>query len=288
MITKRFANADKLFLLVLLLGSGCKVFSTTNPSQTSTFTSNPPLYAQTRIMETNLPALTTQTLSPTKTTELSTQTPLHTLTTDQEKELLHKFLRDNGKCRLPCLWGITPGKTEVDALNTLFLPFNNISIPSDFYVRRRSQEESGGVTFILWMDNIRIPITLTYYNNQARIEYASLTFEAGLEEGEGADSHITPVYGEPLFEQTLGYYRLSNILTQFGMPSDVLIAPFPDDPQYPVDVAIPFSVVLFYKTQGMFLEYISPLVAGWSMDRVCTIQSRNNLSSIVSIQPARL
>jgi hypothetical protein len=142
-------------------------------------------------------------------------------------------------------------------LDRILSPFNNISITKDFYIDKSSREASGSITFILWKDNIRVPISFSYYTTGASIDYLTLNFEAGRESGEGVNLIIKAVDGDPFFLQTLGYYRLSNILAEYGMPSEVLIAPFPDDPQYPADTIIPFSFVLFYKTEGIFLEYIS-------------------------------
>lgn len=268
MVTKKFSGFIYLLMLVLLLESGCNTFNTAIPSQMTN--ANIQKSTPTRIdskdniiitlpIPTSPPAKITVVPEPTKKKVLPSPTLLNTLTSDQEKELLKRFLLDNGDCRLPCLWGITPGITDIDTLDTILNLFNDVSIPSVFNVQRRLQEESGRVTFIMWKENTRVPITLSYYNKQDTNEQVTLAFEAGLEEGEGDNLSINAVYGDPFFEQILGHYRLSNILSEYGVPSEVLIAPFPDDTQYPPETAIPFSFVLFYKTQGMLLEYISPM-----------------------------
>jgi hypothetical protein len=69
---------------------------------------------------------------------------------------------------------------------------------------------------------------------------------------------IETIYGEPFFFQVLSYYMLNNLLSEYGPPSTVLIAPFPDDPQYPNEENIPFSIVLFYPEKGILAQYIMP------------------------------
>ena len=56
----------------------------------------------------------------------------------------------------------------------------------------------------------------------------------------------------------LDLYLLEKILANYGKPTSVFIAPFPDDPRYPVDAKIPFSIVLYYQDQSIFIEYIVP------------------------------
>jgi hypothetical protein len=262
MRSRKFLQIYRVILLILVIISGCATPETQDQIQLTATTGSFPEATQTYPVG----ATATQTLprkqptlshTPTKTLLPPTLTSQPTLNVSQEKKLLQGLLQNNGNCRLPCLWGITPGISGLDSLYRILSPFNNISIPKDFYIDKSSREASGSATFILWRDKIRVPIIFSYYITGASIDYLTLNFEAGRESEEGANLIIKAVDGDPFFLQTLAYYRLSNILAKYGMPSEVIIAPFPDDPQYPADTVIPFSFVLFYKTEGIFLEYIS-------------------------------
>lgn len=57
----------------------------------------------------------TPTLIPSRTstiTQIPSFTPLPTLSQNIAKQKIYKLVRDNGGCRLPCWWGINPGKTS--------------------------------------------------------------------------------------------------------------------------------------------------------------------------------
>ena len=45
-------------------------------------------------------------------TSVSTLTPLPTLSQRDAHDLIQALLQNNGGCRLPCWWGITPGQTD--------------------------------------------------------------------------------------------------------------------------------------------------------------------------------
>ncbi len=160
---------------------------------------------------------------------------------------------------MPCLWGMTPGISNAESLNAFLSHFVETSVANEIYIHSHSREQSGSFTSILWNDKIRIPSVLSYYKDKdGLIDHLTLSAQAGQEEGEGVNQSIKAVYGEPFFYQTLDYYLLPNILSEYGRPSDILIAPFPDDPDYPSDAKIPFSIVLFYQDKGIFAEYILP------------------------------
>ena len=76
----------------------------------------------------------TETMPPTlMPTAASTPTPAFTPTTiptlpaeDARKRLL-ELLATNGDCRLPCLWGIVPGKSANQEARNILMPLSSIS-----------------------------------------------------------------------------------------------------------------------------------------------------------------
>jgi hypothetical protein len=55
-------------------------------------------------------------------------TPIATYSPTQALEKLLEFFSNNGGCELPCLWGITPGKTNVAAMLSLLRPLGTMRI----------------------------------------------------------------------------------------------------------------------------------------------------------------
>ena len=104
------------------------------------------------------------------------------------KNLVQGFLTNNGDCRLPCLWGITPGVTDLNTLINALMPIGEISMSKYFYIHRDSFEDSGGITAIFWQNNIRIPVSFSYYEKNDAIHHLTLNAEAAREEGEGLKS----------------------------------------------------------------------------------------------------
>jgi hypothetical protein len=51
------------------------------------------------------------------------------MTLEEQKNFARKFLSDNGNCRLPCWWNITPGQTWEDAEKTI-QGFGGVLVPS--------------------------------------------------------------------------------------------------------------------------------------------------------------
>ncbi len=119
------STAQKLCMafvcLALILGA-CKAPNITTPPSTDTPSVETPTptasfaHSTPTLMLTALPSFTpspslTSTLLPTSTPMPPTWTPLPTLPPDEANAMVLKLLKDNGGCKLPCWWGITPGKT---------------------------------------------------------------------------------------------------------------------------------------------------------------------------------
>jgi len=133
----------------------------------------------------------------------------------------------------------------------------------DIYVNRADFEESGILSFIYRENSVHIDVDLYFIKNEKRngINLLGLRGHAMQERGKDLDwlsPDVSPLYGDTLFNQTFEYYLLPQMLSVYGKPSQVLLAPKPDDPD-PQDIEwYPFSVVLFYPDRGIFVEYVSP------------------------------
>lgn len=208
--------------------------------------------------QTVMPSIQTLTHAPIPSPTL-TQRPLNPtsqniLSADEAKSLLLDLLQSNGNCVLPCLWGITPSEKASNALDPLFARFKKGStISGDVALRFDDFDGIGGVNLSYIENQLDIVIGFSYYMTGDRVDqlvlvaYATKTAPA---EGE--------VFGNSTFNQLVQYYALSRVISDYGRPTQVFIAPFPDDPDYPSPEWIPFSTVLYYADKGILIQYLSP------------------------------
>jgi hypothetical protein len=176
------------------------------------------------------------------------------LSADEAKSLMLDLLQINGNCKLPCLWGITPGEKATEALGPFFARFSKGStISGDVALRFDDFDEIGGVHLSYVEGQLDIDVDFSYYLAGDRVGQLVLITHAtksAPEEGQ--------VFGDSNFNQLVQYYALPHILSEYGRPTQVLIAPFPDDPDYPSPEWIPFSIVLYYADEGILIQYLSP------------------------------
>jgi hypothetical protein len=266
MVTSKPIRDLSILLLMVVLIGGCNpsntvrlqtpayLTATSLPKPTNTVSFEVTL--QTSSVVGQIPPKSTPT--PTEKPTLPTMTVVPTLDLLGAKNLIQGFLTNNGDCRLPCLWGITPGVTALNTLEKFLMPIGEISASKKFDIHRSSHENSGGISATLWQNDIRIPVSFAYYKKNDAIHHLTLNAEASREEGEGLGQTSISVYGENYFDKMLETYLLDKILANYGIPTSVFIAPFPEEPRYPSDAKIPFSIVLYYQDQNFFIEYIVP------------------------------
>lgn len=244
--------------LTVALSLGVSACSLAN---TSTFM---PIPTATGTLQTITPSHTvapsTPTLTPLPTPSLTTtQKPLTptaqaVLSADEAKSLILDLLQSNGNCRLPCLWGITPGDQATEALGPFFDRFSEGStISGDVALRFDDFNDVGGVHLSYIEGQLDVDLDLSYYMAGDKVgQLVLFTHATKTAPAEGE------VFGDSTFNQLVQYYALPHILSEHGRPTQVLIAPFPDDPDYPSPEWIPFSVVLYYADKGILIQYLSP------------------------------
>ncbi len=156
-----------LFLILAFVLAGCApVGSTMQPTQAKQLPSPTSLTATVTGVpsSTRMPTATdmlaptaTQMLAYTKTFSPNVMlTPVDTLEPERITETMQPLLRDPLNCAVPCFWGITPGKTNMDEVRIFFsrlgfTPFEG-TLPSgrDFYTitYESSIDRQSSVTFL--------------------------------------------------------------------------------------------------------------------------------------------
>lgn len=206
------------------------ISNTLSPTGTFTQTSQ-------QIDETTTISLSTPVLTQTSTSVLP---PVSTLPPEKSKEYLLQLLNNNGECKLPCFWGMIPGKTETDSLRQFEAKFGDVEqqdFASSFLWNEKSSslyiqivENALGTTFFLEHRGTPV-IDYLYFHTQRAYELGSNEF------------------------LKLGEYELSTILARYGEPTQIMLGPWPIEPARP-NQWLPFDLVLFYQDQGFLIEYV--------------------------------
>lgn len=261
---KRIQWIKNINILLLFLTAGC-VTVVSNQQQSSPVGVRSLTPLSTNRAETPTASSTPYPRPPTLTltpiTQLSASTPRSALSAEEVKVMVFDLLQNNGGCRLPCLWGLTPGKTDFHTFNDFLTQYKDLVTP-DVYVNISDFGELGNLFLGYRKNNIHINVRFGYsINEDSKLEMLGLHGYSMMERGKDPDwlsPDVSPLYGDASFNQAFQYYLLPQILSNYGLPSQVLLAPFPDDPSRPDVKWHPFSLVLFYPDQRIFVEYISP------------------------------
>lgn len=217
-------------MIIMVLAAGCAQVST------------PSIEASTQVVNTDVP---TATIIPSHTsTPLPTSTPppIPTLPVEQAKARFLGLLSDNGNCRLPCLWGITPGESIYQDMRSVLMPISSLSVRTYIF------PGPGGIDPRYKEDNLEILINLRFSYTDNDI-VGRFYFEA---RGFGADDNL--VYDSMLFGERLRPYMLPAVLSDHGIPTAVMVST--DGEQNDRGKNVPgFYVVLLYPDQGIMAIY---------------------------------
>jgi len=198
-------------------------------------------------------------------------TPVPTLGMEQARERLLELLSGQANCRLPCLWGITPGKSTLQDVRPVVEPLRILAGSPIFWPETDDWLGKDGIGVdLVYTEDAVVPTALdggsvvrqTFFmvdfrtNEQGVVEHIS--FQAMEEDEFYDDAHYTLgvkyIYDSDSFGERLQPYMLSSMLAEYGVPEGVLIS----------TVGIPkeeglgfrnFDIVLLYPDQGIFAHY---------------------------------
>lgn len=188
----------------------------------------------------------------------NTLTTIPTLPEGKARAHLLDLLANNGECRLPCLLGVTPGKTTYMEAGAIFLAFSNISISMN--VSDGNSPDSVWLTYD--EGDLRTFIQLSYlYTSNGTISY--LVFKTG-EYKETADNR-SPIYDFNTFGERLRPYMLLGILSEFGKPASVMIHTYGKQ----IAGSGGFELLLLYPDQGIFVHYTTQMETVGTNARGC-------------------
>lgn len=197
----------------------------------------------------------------------TTGTPISTFSPTEASSRLQDLLKTNAGCRLPCWWGITPGKTTWDEAEEYLKTFTALSTT-------QGSNELFAINAYLPLSKEKGTLSHTYYiKNNIVI---------------GIDAFVY---------DWMPLLYLSNFLTEYGPPDEAFVRTF----RYDENGSQPYQIDLFYGKLGVLLEYsggtpntvgekiqncfdnlYSPFIYIWSSDTPMT--SREAIDALLNTQ----
>lgn len=177
---------------------------------------------------------------------LPSPTGVPPLSIEEARSRLLDLLRNNGGCKLPCFWGITPGKSLFREVSTILMPLASISDFTSF--------ESGlGAIYPDYYieDDLKIKLNVSLIADVDNQRVNSINFMAGVLKREG--NVANDVFDSPYLVEHLSYYLLPTILTQYGEPSQLMLSTMAKLSSTGVPGG--FKILLLYPDHGMLVNY---------------------------------
>jgi len=200
-----------------------------------------------KIIALTLTPIVTDTLTP-----ATTLPAIPTLSAESAGERLLDLLSNNGGCRLPCLWGITPGKSTYQEAQILWSPLSGISshilaLPPYFTL------DEGAVRPAYVEGDLMLNTEARYQSNDQIVGHIS--FSAREQQkfvpstgGQG----LLSIFDSTDFGKRIEYYSLAHLLSEQGVPGSVIL--MTSGPPIYATVG-GFEIVVSYPEQGIWVRY---------------------------------
>jgi len=211
----------------------------------------------------------TSTLSPVATATPSptlTPTAIPILSVDDAHQQLLNLLANNGNCHLPCLWGITPGKSTSQDAKAMWSPFNNIS--STYSVGSSFTPEEGYVYPAYVEGSLRLETEVGYRSDNQIVNHIYFkAWEWKEYIASNGSQGLAHIFDSKTFGQRTAYYSLAHVLSEQGIPSSVMIIT-KGPPQIHIGGG-GFDIVLLYPEQGIWAHYTTQMYVVGNTVKAC-------------------
>lgn len=192
-----------------------------------------------------------------------TLSPVVTLSVEEARRLI----LSNGGCQLPCWWGIHPGESRRNAFEALAAQLKDFS--------RNKLYETKGTFWVRVPDGEFQPSVYIEFGPLENDTVEWLGIRPGLDQREANGTYDLSAGDESLeFEVYFSRYMLSNTLSTYGQPDEILLGGDPD--------ACFYTVALVYLSQGIFFAYTGNMCSTY---RVCPAASK--IEGIWAWEPGR-
>lgn len=240
-------------MLFIVFSSGCMQERVRNVTVLASITSSVALSSVTAV-----PSLTS---SPVNTaTPTPTMTAIPTLPAEKARARLLDLLALNGGCRLPCLWGITPGKSSYQDVQVVLMALSSLS-----YSLHLNPSGSSDVTPRLAEGDLEIYNRVAFLSDPNETVYrVAYNVEAHklLQEGGYLD-----IFDSEFFGERIGSYALPHILSEQGVPLSIMISTYGGPLSRGGTGG--FDILLLYPDQGILVNYTTQMQLSGTNVRGC-------------------
>jgi hypothetical protein len=247
----RFLRTCSAVLLLVIVGCG--------PSQTPTILITPSVSPERPIAATSTPIAIISGQTPTAlvvpSATIATIAVMPTLDMDHSNNFLQKVLEGNSTCMLPCWAGLMPGVASNTQAETMLQPLSVLIYGGPFYPFKGKQLSGAGGSRIFLFNDTKIRFRFGWYSELDKDTVEMLRINADALKNEEW------THGDESYNQLFESYNLHNILSQYGVPSQVwtIAEVYYDGNEEPnPSLSEEFDLLLFYD-KGIFIKYTMPL-----------------------------
>lgn len=156
-----------------------------------------------------------------KSTGTPTPTTVLTLPAEEARRRLLELLATNSNCRLPCLWGITPGSSTYQDAQNILAPLVSIADPTFLNI-----SSNPGTIFPVYTESdSRIRTNLSFLYNDEGIISCIAFHVRDLKRvvAPGGEWMFQDVFDSETFGEQVRAYMLPQVLAEQGIPAAVLL-----------------------------------------------------------------
>ena len=180
----------------------------------------------------------------------TTPTIIPTLSLANARTRFEELLAVNGNCRLPCLWGLTPGESTYDDALSVLSPL----ISTSDFEYLDSNKQSGGIGLVYPVENLEIHVSILFLVSQDNVTINRIAFD--VETLKRTVDGFLEVFDLPFPSES--YFTLSDILNEYRQPESVWLST-----QSAVSsrdtTSGGFELLLLYPDQGIFAKYTTKM-----------------------------
>lgn len=187
-------------------------------------------------------AVATPTINPptaTATAVVTTPEPTPTLTSPQKSDSLIRLMVENGGCELPCWWGIVPGETDFAEIYDWLIPQGLVTVTEreQLYVALRQE---------------RLVAVEGSKELHARGDGSTINIQFEVQNDIIQSINVRGGGSSEQFADDWGRYSLDQLLSRYGVPSEVFVYYSWQADQSPAS----YRLFLFYHTLGIEIDYV--------------------------------
>ncbi|GAB1471725.1 hypothetical protein MASR2M66_26030 [Chloroflexota bacterium] len=175
------------------------------------------------------------------------------------------MLSDNGGCKLPCLWGITPGKSSFQEAQAILAPFSSLS--HSVYL---NPPGPGDIVPSYTEGDLEIYTRVSFLTNPDSDIINRLAFNAEAHRPI-KDGGYENVFDSKFFGDKVSAYVLTRVLSEQGTPSSIMIATA-GGPLTRGGTG-GFLILLLYPDQGILVNYTTQMYLTGNKVRGCPVNA---------------